>query len=102
MTVSYRFGFDIGGTFTDFVMIDQTGRMETYKTLTTPSDPSRAVNEGFNVLLDRMGATGANVETAIHATTLITNALIERKGSRTALITTFGHSDVLEMAKEMR
>lgn len=102
MSASYRFGFDIGGTFTDFVLIDQAGRMETYKTLTTPFEPSRAVREGFSVLLERMGATGADVDTAIHATTLITNALIERKGSRTALITTFGHSDVLEIAKEMR
>ncbi len=102
MTTSYRFGFDIGGTFTDFVMVDQSGRMETYKTLTTPAEPSRAVREGFDVLLKRMGAVGANVDTAIHATTLITNAVIERKGARTALITTFGHSDVLEMAKEMR
>jgi N-methylhydantoinase A/oxoprolinase/acetone carboxylase beta subunit len=99
----YRFGFDIGGTFTDFVLIDvSTGRIETYKTLTTPADPSQAVREGWKVLLDRAGADGAMVETAIHGTTLITNALIERKGAKTALITTEGFRDTLDTQREMR
>ncbi|MGQ0570261.1 MAG: hydantoinase/oxoprolinase family protein [Armatimonadota bacterium] len=99
----YRFGFDIGGTFTDFVLVDgMTGRIETYKTLTTPTDPSAAVREGWRVLLERVGASGAAVETAIHATTLITNALIERKGARTALITTDGFKDTLDTQREMR
>ncbi|MDR7468131.1 MAG: hydantoinase/oxoprolinase family protein [Armatimonadota bacterium] len=99
----YRFGFDIGGTFTDFVLIDTaSGRVETYKTLTTPADHSRAVREGWQVLLARVGATGAQVESAIHATTLITNALIERKGARAALVTTEGFSDVLDTQREMR
>ncbi|MDR7417458.1 MAG: hydantoinase/oxoprolinase family protein [Armatimonadota bacterium] len=99
----YRFGFDIGGTFTDFVLIEVgTGRIETYKTLTTPADPSQAVREGWRVLLERVGAGGAAVETAIHATTLITNALIERKGAKTALITTEGFKDTLDTQREMR
>ncbi len=99
----YRFGFDIGGTFTDFVLIDAaTGAIETYKTLTTPANPSDAVREGWRVLLERTGAAGADVETAIHATTLITNALIERKGARTALLTTEGFGDVLDTQREMR
>ena len=99
----YRFGFDIGGTFTDFVLIDAaTGAIETYKTLTTPANPSDAVREGWRVLLERTGAAGGDVETAIHATTLITNALIERKGARTALLTTEGFGDVLDTQREMR
>ncbi len=103
MSSSYRFGFDIGGTFTDFVLINaQTGELESYKTLTTPQEPSKAVMEGWQKLLERVSIKGSEVETAIHGTTLITNALIERKGSKTAMITTKGFRDVLEMAKEMR
>jgi N-methylhydantoinase A/oxoprolinase/acetone carboxylase beta subunit len=99
----FRVGFDIGGTFTDFVLWDtQTGALHTYKTLTTPDDPTRAVLEGIGVLLKQVDAQGSDLELAIHGTTLITNALIERKGARTALITTRGHRDVLEMAREMR
>ena len=100
---NYRFGFDIGGTFTDFVLIDaSTGEISSYKTLTTPADPSRAVMEGWEELLQNAGIDGSSVERAIHGTTLITNALIERKGANTALITTKGFRDILEMAKEMR
>jgi N-methylhydantoinase A len=103
MTSHYRFGFDIGGTFTDFVLINsQNGEIHTYKTLTTPHEPSKAVMEGWQALLGRVEAKGSEVDTAIHGTTLITNALIERKGSKTALITTKGFRDILEMAKEMR
>jgi N-methylhydantoinase A len=99
----YRFGFDIGGTFTDFVLIDSlSGEVQTYKALTTPRKPSEAVMEGWQALLDRVQATGADVENAIHGTTLITNALIERKGATTAMITTAGFKDVLEMGREMR
>jgi N-methylhydantoinase A/oxoprolinase/acetone carboxylase beta subunit len=102
-SLKYRFGFDIGGTFTDFVLVEvRTGRIETYKTLTTPANPSQAVREGWRVLLERAGATGAAVDNAIHATTLITNALIERKGARTALITTEGFKDTLDTQREMR
>ena len=99
----YRFGFDIGGTFTDFVLIDsESGRIASYKTLTTPDRPSEAVMEGWRTLLDEVGAAPGDVETAIHGTTLITNAFIERKGAVTLLITTDGFSDVLDMQREMR
>ncbi len=99
----YRLGFDIGGTFTDFVLIDdETGRISSYKTLTTPHEPAAAVMEGVSALLEQVGAQGRAIETAIHGTTLITNALIERKGARTAFVTTRGFRDVLEIAKEMR
>jgi N-methylhydantoinase A len=99
----YRFGFDIGGTFTDFVLIDNsTGDVHTHKVLTTPDAPSRAVMEGWENLLQRLGAHGSEVETAIHATTLITNALLEGKGAKTALVTTEGFRDILELRREMR
>jgi len=99
----YRLGFDIGGTFTDFVLIDQiNGAIQSHKLLTTPADPAAAVMEGLRHLLARHGVQGSEIETAIHGTTLITNALIERKGARTALITTRGFRDVLEIGREMR
>ncbi|MCB9139095.1 MAG: hydantoinase/oxoprolinase family protein [Caldilineaceae bacterium] len=99
----YRLGFDIGGTFTDFVLIEtDSGQITSYKTLTTPQDPSKAVIAGLQELLRNAQAAGDDIETAIHGTTLITNALIERKGAKTALITTKGFRDILEMAKEMR
>ena len=100
---SYRFGFDIGGTFTDFVLIDTaSGEIASYKALTTPEDPSRAVVEGWEELLAGAGVTGGAVERAIHGTTLITNALIERKGAVSLLLTTRGFSDVLDTQREMR
>lgn len=96
-----RFGFDIGGTFTDFVLIDaQTGEISTHKTLTTPQDPTLAVLKGWNQLVT--ADTASSVESAIHGTTLFTNALIERKGAHTAFLTTKGFRDILEMGKEMR
>jgi N-methylhydantoinase A len=100
---SYRFGFDIGGTFTDFVLSDiATGHLETYKTLTTPENPAQAVIEGWQALLERVEAPGSAIEISIHGTTLITNALIERRGARTALLTTIGFGDTLDTQREMR
>ena len=99
----YRLGFDIGGTFTDFVLIDdRSGQISSYKTLTTPHDPALAVMEGVRALLDQVGVQASAISSAIHGTTLITNALIERKGAKTAFITTRGFRDILEIAKEMR
>ena len=98
---SLRFGFDIGCTFTDFVLIDEaSGAISTHKTLTTPHDPASAVLEGWQQLVrdDRQ----AQVSSAIHGTTLFTNALIERRGAHTAFLTTEGFRDVLEMGREMR
>lgn len=103
MSNRFRLGFDIGGTFTDFVMIDvTTGEVHLNKQLTTPDDPSRAVIEGLEELLGRIGASGSDVEIPVHATTLITNALIERRGAKTALLTTEGFRDVLELGHEAR
>lgn len=99
----YKLGIDIGGTFTDFVILDEEkGWMEVGKCLTTPEDPSRAVLEGFTEILRRTRRPVEEVFTAIHGTTLVTNTLIERKGAKTGLITTQGFRDVLEMGNELR
>jgi N-methylhydantoinase A/oxoprolinase/acetone carboxylase beta subunit len=99
----YRFGFDIGGTFTDFVLLEVgAGRLFSHKVLTTPSAPAQAVLHGWRDLLAQVGARPEQIEAAVHGTTLITNALIERRGARTALLTTAGFRDILEIRREMR
>jgi len=99
----WRLGVDIGGTFTDFVLINSaTGQIYTEKLLTSQDDPARSVLEGITVLLTSAGANVANVGNFVHGTTLAINAVIERKGARTGLITTAGFSDTLELARETR
>ena len=99
----YRLGCDIGGTFTDFVLInDSTGEFYTNKCLTTPSDPSDAVEQGIRELAEALPDFMANVGEVIHGTTLVINAIIERKGAKTGLITTKGFRDVLELGREIR
>ena len=99
----FRLGCDIGGTFTDFILLDQeTGRFEIEKVLTTPDDPSHAVDDGIAVLADRRPEFPAACENIIHGTTLVINALIERKGAVTAIVATEGFADLLEMRKEIR
>ena len=100
---SYRLGCDIGGTFTDFVLVnDETGDFQINKCLTTPADPSDAVEEGIRGLLERVPGFMPEIDEIIHGTTLVINAIIERKGARTALITTRGFRDVLELGREIR
>jgi N-methylhydantoinase A/oxoprolinase/acetone carboxylase beta subunit len=100
---NYRLGCDIGGTFTDFVLLDdQTGEIKTGKCLTTPRDPSDAVEEGIRVLEATTPDFVAKLDELIHGTTLVINAIIERKGAKTGLITTQGFRDVLEIGREMR
>lgn len=99
----YRFGVDIGGTFTDLVMVDESGGvMLVGKTLTTPRDPSVGVLTGLTKMLAEHGLSAREIGVAVHATTLITNAIIERKGAKTALVTTEGFRDVLEIGRELR
>lgn len=99
----YRIGVDIGGTFTDFVLLDQhTGALHNEKRLTTPDDPSRAVIEGITRLMSDHQISANDVGQVIHGTTLVANALIERKGVRVALITTRGFRDVPEIGLEWR
>jgi N-methylhydantoinase A len=99
----YRLGCDIGGTFTDFVLVnDETGEFQINKCLTTPGDPSDAVEQGIQELQARDPAFMPRLEEIIHGTTLVINAIIERKGSKTGLITTKGFRDVLELGREIR
>jgi len=100
---TYRLGCDIGGTFTDFVLVNnETGKFYTNKCLTTPSDPSDAIEQGVKELNDRLPGFMDTVEEIIHGTTLVINAIIERKGAKTGLITTKGFRDVLELGREKR
>src|SRR5215207_6104985 len=98
-----RVGVDIGGTFTDLILIDDTtGELTVGKILTTPTDPSHAVADVLAEALERGHAAAADVQRVIHGTTLVTNAIIERKGARTALLTTRGFRDAYEIAREHR
>ena len=100
---NYRVGLDIGGTFTDFVLYDgEQRRVALYKCLTTPQDPSIAALEGLGALTAEAGITLADVSEIIHGTTLVTNAIIERRGARLGLLTTQGFRDSLEMGTEQR
>jgi N-methylhydantoinase A/oxoprolinase/acetone carboxylase beta subunit/N-methylhydantoinase B/oxoprolinase/acetone carboxylase alpha subunit len=99
----YRIGFDIGGTFTDFILLDtQHNDIRLHKCLTTPRDPSVGALEGLVELLQAAGLTLADIGDIVHGTTLVTNALIERSGACLGLITTRGFRDILEMGTEQR
>ena len=90
-----RIAFDIGGTFTDFVLHDADRNVVRFgKALTTPRNLEQAVLEGVDAILAAHAATSAAVASVLHATTIATNAILERKGARTALITTAGFRDV--------
>lgn len=98
-----RAGIDIGGTFTDILVYDNsTGEFTVGKTLTTTDDPSRGATDGIRETIGETGNSIAALAQIVHGTTLITNALIERKGAKTALITTKGFRDALEIAREHR
>lgn len=100
---SYRLGCDIGGTFTDFVLLnDETGEITVHKCLTTPKDPSDAVEFGIRELEKKVPGFIPYLDELIHGTTLVINAIIERKGAKTGLITTKGFRDVLELKREIR
>ena len=99
----YRIGFDIGGTFTDFVLFDaERNRIIPHKHLTTPDDPARGALRGLVELVDLAGISLADVSELVHGTTLVTNAVIERRGARLGLLTTAGMRDVLELGYEQR
>jgi N-methylhydantoinase A len=96
-----RLGVDIGGTFTD-VVLEASGKTFSTKVLTTYAAPEAAIIEGMHQVCKRAGITPADIGQIIHGTTLATNALIERRGAKTALITTCGFRDVIEMRTESR
>jgi N-methylhydantoinase A len=99
----YRIGVDIGGTFTDLVVFDDaTGSFAVGKTLTTPRDPSQAVETLVLETLERESIAASDVQQLIHGTTLVTNAIIERTGARTALFATQGFRDSIEIGRENR
>jgi len=103
-TSHYRFSFDIGGTFTDLVLYDEmSGRLDVRKELTDVANPGDPIIRGLRALLEERGATPTDVkEVVCGATTLVTNLVIERKGAPTALLTTRGFRDILEMRREGR
>jgi N-methylhydantoinase A len=98
---SVRLGVDIGGTFTD-VVLEKDGVPFSIKVLTTYSAPENAIIDGMYQVCAKAGVTPAQIDQIIHGTTLATNALIERRGAKTALITTEGFRDVIEMRTESR
>ena len=99
--MSIRLSVDIGGTFTD-VVLSQLGHLTTTKVLTTHADPALGVMTGIGAVLERSAVSPSQIDLVLHGTTLATNALIERRGAPTALLTTAGHRDVIEMASENR
>ena len=99
----YSLGVDIGGTFTDIVVYDHTTNQQlNRKVLTTHDDPSRAVIDGAAHLLDAHELNPGEFSRFVHATTLFTNALVERKGAVTGLLTTDGFRDFLEIGGERK
>ncbi len=99
----YRVGVDVGGTFTDIVLHDsRSGALYVAKTLTTPGDLARAVMAGMDTVLEESGKEPSDVGALLHATTVATNAILERKGARTALLTTKGFRDVLILGRQKR
>ena len=96
-------GVDVGGTFTDAVLIAADGSaMYTAKVPTTPGDQSRGVMEAVRAVLDQAGAESSQVERFAHGMTVATNALLEGKGARTALIATEGFADIVELGRQAR
>ncbi|WP_210528907.1 hydantoinase/oxoprolinase family protein [Rubellimicrobium arenae] len=101
MTDEANLGVDIGGTFTD-VVLETGGRLHSTKVLTTYAAPEDAILDGLRQVCAKAGLPPSALTRIIHGTTLATNALIERRGARTALITTEGFRDVIEMRTESR
>jgi N-methylhydantoinase A len=101
MRTKYRLGIDAGGTFTDLVLADQSGDVRLYKALSTPADPTRAIEEGMKLIADDLdespGEIVSNSDLCINGTTVGLNALIQHKGGKTGLICTAGHEDSIEI-----
>jgi N-methylhydantoinase A len=101
MRTKYRLGIDAGGTFTDLVLAARSGDVRLYKALSTPADPTRAIEEGMKLIADDLGESPAeivsNADLCINGTTVGLNALIQHKGGKTGLICTAGHEDSIEI-----
>ena len=99
----WRIGIDIGGTFTDVALVEETsGRIGVVKVPSTPADLAEGVLHALELAMSRYGVDHAEVELLSHATTVVTNAILEEKGARAALITTRGFRDVLELRRSAR
>lgn len=99
----WRVGIDIGGTFTDVALVEEaTGSLGVVKVPTTPEDFGRGVLDGVRTALDKYGIDAASVGLLSHATTVVTNAILEQKGARCALVATRGFRDVLELRRSAR
>ena len=99
----HRLGFDIGGTFTDFVLLDTaSGAMRLHKRLTTPGDPAIGALSGMAEILRAAGLSAGDLADVLHGTTLVTNALIERRGATLGMLTTQGFRDAIEVGNEQR
>ena len=99
----YRIGIDVGGTFTDVTLLNsETGKYYTYKLSSTPQDQSIAIHDGTKEALELYGVSAGELEYFGHGTTVATNMIIERKGAKTALVTTKGFRDVLEIGRQTR
>jgi len=102
----YRIGIDVGGTFTDLVAVDDSGKAVLAKVPSTPTDPSIGVLDGLQLLANTLGlelaALLAGTDRIVHGTTVATNALLEHKGARVGLLTTEGHRDVVEMREGLK
>ncbi|MCA2011211.1 hydantoinase/oxoprolinase family protein [Cereibacter sphaeroides] len=99
----YRIGCDIGGSFTDFILYEvATGRIETLKVATTPEAPEDGLMQGIDALAARHPGLSEGLKVLIHGTTLVINAILERKGAKTALLTNKGFRDIIETRREIR
>src|SRR4030095_1197617 len=103
MTNQFRLGIDVGGTFTDAVLISEsTGEIQIAKVPSTPGDPSLAFMAAVDRILEREGLAAHSISFLLHGTTVATNSLIEGKTPKTSFITTAGFRDMLEIARQVR
>lgn len=101
MRSKFRLGIDAGGTFTDFILADDQGKVRLFKTLSTPSDPTKAIQNGLNLISEELGIPASEIipecDLCINGTTVGLNALIQHKGAKVGLICTAGHEDSIEI-----
>lgn len=97
-----RMGVDVGGTFTDFIYVDDNGKIDVYKTSTTPQDPSIGMMEGINAICDKLNIKHEEIDEIFHGTTIATNMVLEHKGARAGMITTKGYRDIIHIARHKR
>jgi N-methylhydantoinase A len=106
VSTAFRIGVDVGGTFTDVVCVAADGTTTLAKAASTPADQSEGVVAGLGVLAERLGLALpdllARTERIVHGTTVATNALLERRGAKVAMLTTEGHRDVIEMREGLK